>query len=113
MEAFINNHPAAGSGRVFKFEDLTSTDLIVDAIYEGGRKGTSGDEPINKLVRGGNQGGFRYVGSPAKESTKLVILYSSMTDMDWPAIPLLKNSKISYTAWEFGSREPFYYYAER
>ena len=84
MKITINSHPIIGAGKVFKFGDLATADLIVDAIYEGGNKGTSGDEPINKLVRGGNQGGFRYVGSPAKGNVRLVILYSTMTDMDWP-----------------------------
>src|SRR5688572_18167794 len=70
--------------RTFTFGGLATADLVVDAGYEGGTKGNTSDDPINRLLRGGNQGGFRYVGSPAQGTLKLVILYSSMDDVDWP-----------------------------
>jgi hypothetical protein len=66
--------------QIVPFADLPFADLIVDAVYEGGGAGNSGDDPISKLLRCGNQGGFRKVGSPAK----LVVLYSSLEDRDWP-----------------------------
>jgi hypothetical protein len=68
----------------FNFDALPTADLIVDAVYEGGTKGNTSDDPISRLLRGGNQGGFRYVGSPSRGTVKLVILYSSMDDVDWP-----------------------------
>ena len=43
-------------GRTFKFEDLSSTDLYVDAVYEGGRRGNAGDDPLNALLNVSNQG---------------------------------------------------------
>lgn len=49
--------------RTFKFSDLRSADLIVDAVYEGGTHKNVRDDPINPLVGCGNQGGFRYLGS--------------------------------------------------
>jgi AspBHI-like restriction endonuclease/restriction endonuclease len=58
----------------------------VDAIYEGGRKGNTSDDPITRLLRCGNQGGFRYVGSPTQSTLKLVVLYSTMDDVDWPDV---------------------------
>lgn len=67
-----------------KFVDLVDADLIVDAVYEGGNKGTSGDEPIGKLLPVGNQGGFRYFGSVLNDSVKIVVLYSTLDDLDWP-----------------------------
>ena len=70
--------------KVIPFEELTSCDLDVDATYEGGIKGNTGDDPINRLVGGGNQGGFRYVGSPRERTLKLCVLYSELADPDWP-----------------------------
>lgn len=67
-----------------KFEDLSDANLVVDAIYEGGKKGNSSDEPIGKLLRVGNQGGFRYFGSVLNGSVRIIALYSTMDDPDWP-----------------------------
>ncbi|MFF9017267.1 restriction endonuclease [Streptomyces sp. NPDC014870] len=67
------------------FADLASADLVVDRLYAGGTKGNSGDDPVSKLIKGvGNQGGFRYAGSPAKGTVRLVVLYTSGDDVDWP-----------------------------
>ena len=41
---------------IYKFSDLASSPLQVDAIYEGGNAGNAGDDPISKSVTGtGNQ----------------------------------------------------------
>ena len=46
------------------FDQLTTSSLVVDAVYEGGSSGNAGDDPISKLLKGtGNQGGFRVSGS--------------------------------------------------
>ncbi|WP_206504053.1 restriction endonuclease [Streptomyces chrestomyceticus] len=69
----------------FTFAELETADLIIDALYDGGTSGNSGDDPISKLIKGvGNQGGFRYSGSPAKGTVKLAVLYTSGNDVDWP-----------------------------
>jgi hypothetical protein len=68
--------------REFEFEALGEADLHVDAIYSGGRAGTSGDDPISKLLPVGNMGGFRYTGRSARP--RLCALYSDMADPDWP-----------------------------
>lgn len=69
--------------KVFPFSSLADADLVVDAVYEGGTRGNTGDDPLGKLIPGaGNQGGFRAVGSWA--APRLAILYSSMDDPDWP-----------------------------
>lgn len=62
---------------------LSAADLIVDAVYQGGRKGNAGDDPLPKLMRVDSQGGFRYRG---KVSGKLgmLVLTTSMNDPDWP-----------------------------
>ena len=64
------------SMKIYPFNKLSSSDLIIDAIYEGGNKGNVGDDPINKIVPVGNQGGFRYAGSI--ENLKYIILFDSV-----------------------------------
>ncbi len=70
--------------RMFEWEELGSADLIVDAVYRGGtsRRGKA-DEVISKLLPGvSNSGGFRVVGNA--ETSQIVILYSTGTQVDWP-----------------------------
>ena len=65
------------------FDQLTTSSLVVDAVYEGGSSGNAGDDPISKLLKGtGNQGGFRVSGSFG--SWKWIVLYTSGEDSDWP-----------------------------
>lgn len=67
------------------FADLTTADLTVDAVYQGGTNGTVADDPLGKLLPGvGNQGGFRAAGSRKKRELRSVVLYSSGVDPDWP-----------------------------
>lgn len=66
------------------FNQLASTDLQVDAVYEGGRAGNAGDDPLGKLLPVGNQGGFRFAGSVRDDDLRLVVLYTSGSDPDWP-----------------------------
>ncbi|MFD5029384.1 restriction endonuclease [Streptomyces sp. NPDC058405] len=76
--------PAAPEAHV-SFADLGNADLAVDALYAGGTNGNTGDDPMSRLIPGiGNQGGFRYAGSPARGTVKLVVLYTSGDDVDWP-----------------------------
>ena len=67
--------------KVFSFEELSHADLLVDAVYLGGTHKNIGADPLSKLMRCGNQGGFRTAGG---SPSKYVILYSSQTDRDWP-----------------------------
>jgi hypothetical protein len=64
-------------------ESLTTADLIVDAVYQGGRKGNAGDDPLPRLMRVDSQGGFRYRGK-VKGKLDLLVLTTSMNDPDWP-----------------------------
>jgi hypothetical protein len=66
------------NGRIFDFEVLKEADLVVDAIYKGGRYKDVRDDPIDPLIGGGNQGGFRYVGSPRDLQITHCILYTSL-----------------------------------
>jgi hypothetical protein len=65
------------------FDQLESSDLHVDACYEGGRVGNAGDDPLPRLLRVDSQGGFRKRGKVAGKLDMLV-LTSSMNDPDWP-----------------------------
>lgn len=62
--------------------ELATSDLVVDAVYEGGREGNAGDDPLPKLLGVSNQGGFRYLGNVSAPT--LIILTSSFNDPDWP-----------------------------
>lgn len=68
--------------KVFSWDQLDRADLVVDACYEGGRRGNAGDDPLRRLVGVSNQGGFRYLGN--LERPKLIVLTSSLADPDWP-----------------------------
>ncbi len=68
----------------FAFGDLESADLVLDRVYFGGNVGNAGDDPIAKLVPVGNQGGFRFKGSPRRATVQLVVLYTSGVEVDWP-----------------------------
>ena len=66
------------------FAELAKADLIVDAVYRGGDAGHYGDDPLDKLLHCGNMGGFRIVGSAKGPAYKLVALYTTFDDPDWP-----------------------------
>jgi Restriction endonuclease AspBHI N-terminal/Restriction endonuclease len=69
---------------IAEFGQLANADLILDRIYRGGAIGGTGDDPLSKLLRVGNQGGFRPAGSPKKDSVKLAVLYTTGSEPDWP-----------------------------
>lgn len=67
------------------FDALRTADLVVDRVYKGGTafKNVS-DDPINRLLPVGNQGGFRFKGSVRQQNVKMVVLYTSGQEQDWP-----------------------------
>lgn len=67
---------------IFAASELATSDLIVDAVYRGNRRGNAGDDPLGPLLQVSNSGGFRYRGSIDRLS--MVILTTSMADPDWP-----------------------------
>jgi len=73
-----------GSSAPVPFADLRSADLELDRVYEGGKAGNRGDDPISRLLPVGNAGGFRFLGSPSKGTVRAVVLYTSGADPDWP-----------------------------
>jgi hypothetical protein len=70
--------------RPLQFDHLRSTDLTVDEVYVGGSAGNASDDPLAVLLPVGNQGGFRPAGSPSRGAVKLVALYTSGHNEDWP-----------------------------
>jgi len=68
--------------KIVPFGDIENTNLIVDAVYEG--KGSSlAYEPIKTIIPGlQNLGGFRYSGKGYPK--KVVVLYSTREEKDWP-----------------------------
>lgn len=71
------------SVRTIPFDQLAASNLYVDACYEGGRRGNMGDDPLPRLLRVDNLGGFRYRGKVAGK-LHMLVLTSSMADPDWP-----------------------------
>lgn len=63
-------------------DDLVNKNLLVDAVYRGGRSGNASDDPLPHLVGVSNQGGFRYIGT--KGAPRLVVLTCTPDNVDWP-----------------------------
>lgn len=77
--------------KVFKFHELRSCPLVVDAIYEGGNTKNIASEVISKLLSAddqgrsvgvGNAGGFRYRGRLPRPF--IVALMSDSSEAAWP-----------------------------
>lgn len=68
------------------FEKLGTSNLVVDAVYKGGKVSGKGAEVLSKLMPGcSNSGGFRKV--MRKDGSGLpayVVLYTSMQELAWP-----------------------------
>ncbi len=81
--------------RIIPNEHLSSSDLIIDAMYEGGASGNVTDDPISRILQGvGNQGGFRAAGRG--QDRTLVVLYTSGEDHDWPDTLDLNTGQFVY-----------------
>lgn len=81
--------------KTVKFDLLFSTDLVIDAVYEGGNAGNTADDAISKILQGcGNLGGFRYAGRGG--NLKYVVLYTSGEDKDWPDTLDLSTGRFVY-----------------
>lgn len=63
---------------------MQSADLVVDALYKGGASGPGGGDPLRKLLPVGHEGSFRIAGGADPQDCQLAVLYSSLSDPDWP-----------------------------
>ncbi|MCF8522757.1 MAG: restriction endonuclease [Pontimonas sp.] len=71
--------------RTIPFSALTTSDLLIDAVYESDRsqkKGALGSEPLSKLMGVGNLGGFRP--KAGKGGIMAVVLTSTRSEPEWP-----------------------------
>src|ERR1700722_3361659 len=69
--------------QVNSYDALPHVDLTTDAVYEGAPGGHLSGDPLSKLLPGiGNLGGFRVAGRG--DDKRLVVLYTSGEDVDWP-----------------------------
>lgn len=82
------------SGFRFNRQQLATADLILDAVYEGGRSGNAGDDPLGPLLGVSNQGGFRLLGT--KELPHLLVITSSNAEPDWPDSLDLETGLFTY-----------------
>jgi hypothetical protein len=78
------------------FDGLGDADLCIDTIYEGGGYGDLRDDPLAHLVGGGNQGGFRYLGSANPFGVRQCVLYSDLMDLDWPDRLDVESGQVTY-----------------
>lgn len=70
------------TGTFWTREQLSAADLVLDAVYQGGRAGNAGDDPLGPLLGVSNQGGFRHLGR--RECPHLLVITTSMNEADWP-----------------------------
>ncbi len=81
--------------RVIPSNEVSTADLIVDAVYESSSDGQLSGEPISKLLPGsGNMGGFRVSGRGDRKNW--VVLFSTGEDRDWPDLLDLNTGKFLY-----------------
>lgn len=59
--------------------------MIIDVLYQGYRqgKGYISEEPISRILRCGNRGGFRYSGS-ISDKLNYIVLFTTLRDINWP-----------------------------
>lgn len=70
----------------FGFNELSSSPLVIDAIYKGGNSKNLSDEVLHHLFpKCGTQGGFRRVNRNDKSGKPAyIVLYTSMEELEWP-----------------------------
>lgn len=66
------------------FSQVRTADLILDRVYAGGTGSSIAGDPLAAMLPVGNQGGFRYKGSVKDQSVRLIVLFSTGSDLDWP-----------------------------
>lgn len=71
-------------GNEFRFDELKTANLVVDAAYKGGTLGNASDDPIASLLPVGNQGGFRVYGKKSTPGCRMIVLFSTLAEPDWP-----------------------------
>lgn len=79
----------------FAFDQVAKADLLIDATYGSLGAELSG-EPLNAMFRCGNQGGFRQKRSCPGGPLSLVVLFSTLSDPDWPDVLDMEEGLFTY-----------------
>ena len=66
---------------IIPFAQLEGVHLTAGTVYEGGDTGNLSDDPLARLLKGGNSGGFRYCGSA--ESLNYLIITITTDNRLW------------------------------
>lgn len=64
------------------FAQLEGVNLATGTVYEGGDTGNLSDDPLAKLLKGGNSGGFRFCGS--LDNLNYLIITITADNRQWP-----------------------------
>jgi hypothetical protein len=64
------------------FTALEGVHLEAGTVYEGGDTGNLSDDPLARLLKGGNSGGFRYCGSV--DNLNYLVITISTDNQQWP-----------------------------
>jgi hypothetical protein len=65
--------------------NLSQSDLIIDEVYGGSRKGSASDDPLPSLMGVASGAGFRYLGKrPKTDTLTMLLLKTNFKDVDWP-----------------------------
>ena len=82
--------------KVIPFKNCATADLVIDAVYEGEAESRNiSGEVLGRLLPGvGNQGGFRASGPG--DQKRLVALFSSGEEADWPDAIDLSTGLFTY-----------------
>lgn len=83
LESIVESEYGGKMKRV-ESEKSNKEQIIICTVYEGGIVGNIKDNPINKVMKVSNQGGFRQRVSKQSKQVKYIVLYSSGEDLEWP-----------------------------
>ncbi len=87
--------PSVTEDSSISFDDLQGADLVVDRLYRAGSQKDVRSDPLARLLPCGNQGGFRYQ-RPARSAVRMVVIFSTGVDPDWPDRLDLETGSFTY-----------------
>lgn len=79
-----------------KFEDVATSDLYLDAVYEAGKSGNLKSEVLSKLMSVSNSGGFRKSKTYNKKKLSHVVLFSNGKESTWKNHFIDEGNKFIY-----------------
>lgn len=84
--------------REIAYQDLSSSDLYLDAIYKGKEKEKHyyASEVLSKLLKVNNSGGFRYPGTLKNFQLGFLVLKTSFGHLDWPDSLDMETGEFTY-----------------